>query len=458
MNGHGQARCLLTRAMSLRVSRICILLLIACLVSPARADELKLAIALFRHGARSPLHFLPDHMDTCKWSEGPRRRGQLTPLGQQQLYDVGLYYNALYVTEHELLSPKYNNSEILIRSSGTDRTVMSAYSVLTGLYPPGAGSDTLPDQVQPVPIRSNLGTPWIQEDDEDRLFHPEADCPVLEDMRTNAMHSKSWEAVEEQYYEFLQRIKKEAELEDYVGSTFHAADIGLLSDPLRCGITQGCGLPPVITQADFEVIMDIHRLKMHEKIGAGVSDQRTRMKGSPMINSWRDMVYSALTDEPTAKMVIYSGHDTTVETMLALLGLWGDDAAETDFGSHLELELWQDPTIVGVEEREQYYIKFRFNGDTMPITACGGVVCSLDDFDDIISSTTVGWGLCVVDPLIERHVGVAWLTFWKTLGLSFLATMILLAVCFIAGLRLAGGIVGHSHSIPSFEKNEAKNM
>ncbi|GIQ92760.1 histidine phosphatase superfamily protein, partial [Kipferlia bialata] len=61
------------------------------------------------HGDRQPLHFLDPEKDSGTWKQGWNKHGQLTDLGQTQLYTLGKRLNSWYVTEAEdsLLSPTF---------------------------------------------------------------------------------------------------------------------------------------------------------------------------------------------------------------------------------------------------------------------------------------------------------------------------------------------------------------
>jgi len=96
------------------------------------------------------------------WPEG---LGQLTSLGMKQMYSLGQRFRAKYVDQLKLLSPTYMASEIHVRSTSKERTLMSAQvipitssnvdlnsnsqSFMLGLFPPGVGM--IQDAIHPNP-------------------------------------------------------------------------------------------------------------------------------------------------------------------------------------------------------------------------------------------------------------------------------------------------------------------
>uniref|UniRef100_A0A9J7YEL1 Acid phosphatase 6, lysophosphatidic n=1 Tax=Cyprinus carpio carpio TaxID=630221 RepID=A0A9J7YEL1_CYPCA len=133
--------------------------------------ELKLIQVLFRHGARTPLKSIPDVLE-AQWvpelleapahteidymvtdlQGGPRPPapvedsyrskiltggtypGQLTTLGMQQLYDLGVRLRKKYIQEEPFLTPSFNPKEVYIRSTNIVRTIESAKCLVAGLF------------------------------------------------------------------------------------------------------------------------------------------------------------------------------------------------------------------------------------------------------------------------------------------------------------------------------------
>ncbi|HVT62082.1 MAG TPA: histidine phosphatase family protein, partial [Legionellaceae bacterium] len=92
------------------------------------------AIDLVRHGDRTPL--IPSSAMEKIWPQGP---GQLTPKGMYQAYELGKILRQHYVDEYHLLPKQYDSKIMTVRSSNMKRTMMSAQSILFGLYPLGTG-------------------------------------------------------------------------------------------------------------------------------------------------------------------------------------------------------------------------------------------------------------------------------------------------------------------------------
>jgi len=72
----------------------------------------------------------------------------LTPVGLRQHFVLGQKLREEYILGHKILPPNFNHSLIRVRTTDVNRTIMSAYAHLTGLYPPGTGPN-VPNVVPP---------------------------------------------------------------------------------------------------------------------------------------------------------------------------------------------------------------------------------------------------------------------------------------------------------------------
>jgi hypothetical protein len=149
-------------------------MILALLLQRTCADQLVFVQELFRHGARYPIYNAPDNLDIRQ------DFGELTPVGMRQHFILGQALRKRYIQTLSFLSPTYNHTQIYIRSSDVNRTLMSAQSQLLGLYyeqgptlepslrnisvPPFQGVEPLleeeyaiPGMIQPVWIETVLG-------------------------------------------------------------------------------------------------------------------------------------------------------------------------------------------------------------------------------------------------------------------------------------------------------------
>jgi hypothetical protein len=108
--------------------------------------KLRFVYEIFRHGARSPIG-LDNYKDILgqKWSYGD---GELTPIGMRQHYLLGYRNKKRYAN---YLSPSFDSKEVYIISTDVNRTIMSAYAHLQGMYPPNTGPVLYDNQTDNVP-------------------------------------------------------------------------------------------------------------------------------------------------------------------------------------------------------------------------------------------------------------------------------------------------------------------
>jgi acid phosphatase len=153
----------------------------------AAEDAAVFSVVIHRHGDRSPVDCLPLAVDAdCRyWADDGY--GMLTDMGMDQLHNLGVNLRQRYVVDFGMLNATYQREDVSVRSTDYDRTLMSANSLLTGLYPPGTGPLT-GDQLQPVPIHTEpLAT--------DDVLHSVGDppCPRYGALLLRDRASKAWQ-------------------------------------------------------------------------------------------------------------------------------------------------------------------------------------------------------------------------------------------------------------------------
>ena len=86
-------------------------------------------------------------------------RGLLLPQGMRQRYLLGRFNRQKYMIDNDLLSLEYKPEEFYIQSTNFNRTLMSGYSELLGLYPEASESftpDSLSKKMPPFKVRQSV--------------------------------------------------------------------------------------------------------------------------------------------------------------------------------------------------------------------------------------------------------------------------------------------------------------
>ncbi|VDK17504.1 unnamed protein product, partial [Anisakis simplex] len=87
---------------------------------------------IWRHGDRTPAKtFKSDPYQEDAWSLG---WGQLTPIGMEQMMELGDLLYKEYVVKNKFLNTSYKFNEMYVRTTDVNRTYISAYSNLIGMY------------------------------------------------------------------------------------------------------------------------------------------------------------------------------------------------------------------------------------------------------------------------------------------------------------------------------------
>lgn len=326
---------------------------------------------------RSPIAFMPnDSLNNAKWEYG---MGQLTATGMQVLDILGKAMRQRYVVDHQLISPMFNVSEYVVRSTDYDRTIQSAQSLLLGLFPRGLvlNSSVVPVHVMPKQF------------DELLLGYENSICGRLAEMRSKK--SGAWVQKEKQSEELFLRL---AQASGYEKVTLDQLDI--IQDPLFCEAAH-----------DFEFIdafknfpelvkktMDLFTWTLREKYVRNI--EMSRLTGGNMIGrviskfqrkAGRKIsvpIYPSpgspriedRTESSDLKITHFSAHDTTLLSLLGSMGMYDD--SNPPYGSSIVFEL--------LLKDDDYHVRVFYNKGIQSLfqeslVLCQGKdTCTLDEF------------------------------------------------------------------------------
>jgi len=370
------------------------LLLGLFVVALAESRKLINVVEACRHGARSPI--VKHEWDTGIWPKG--YGGELTPAGEHQHYLNGAVLRRRYVEEHGLLSPKYNSSEIYVRSTDYNRTIMSALSQLYALYPEGAqlhssemeqaavppfnvsnmqaviselGMNALPNGFQPIPVH-------VVSKEYDltlRAYDPLA-CPYFNEINNYIQNIGFSQQKAFKYENGLRHIIKTTLGTDV--DYFQAWSIG---DTLYSDWFHGYDFPPGITMDLFWEIMDNTNYTNYYQFTQSPDMYGARLASTKFFEDIINNFEAAMAGTSPVKFYFYSAHDTTLNGFLN--GLEQFNYKNPPFASTLFFELYD-------EGNGGYTVRTLYNDQHLQLKGCSQpVYCDYYEFKAFLQSRIV---------------------------------------------------------------------
>ncbi|OGV36122.1 MAG: hypothetical protein A3E88_07115 [Legionellales bacterium RIFCSPHIGHO2_12_FULL_35_11] len=327
-------------------------------------EKLVFAIDVVRHGDRTPLIASPG-MEKI-WSQGV---GQLTPRGMRQEYELGKTLRQQYVNQYHLLPKQYDTNTMIVRSSSTPRTMMSAQSILFGLYPLGTGpaldesTKALPKGLQPIPIN-------MVPREQDSLLIPNHDKEEFKRLlETYILNSPEW-------------IQKDNELKSNYPAWSKIFDIPVsnlfdlihVSDRLFIEHLYNISLPSGLQKKDADTILGAGKWALlyianHPKLALSA--------GSELAQTIKHEMSLAAEQNRPLKYLLFVAHDTTLEAQLRILGQTINDIPP--YASEINYSLFD----VG---SSNYEVRVTYNQKPLFIEQCGAEHCALSDFINLIDT------------------------------------------------------------------------
>uniref|UniRef100_F1L5M3 acid phosphatase n=1 Tax=Ascaris suum TaxID=6253 RepID=F1L5M3_ASCSU len=298
------------------------------------ADDLLMVQVLWRHGDRSPTKtFANDPNQESAW---PLGWGQLTPQGMEQHMILGDLLYDEYVNKQQFLNTSLSFNQMFVRSTDVNRTYISAYSNLFGMYYnrtesiPGVNfpeNSRWPGVMVPFPVHS------VTDYDHDHVGNPLSYCP-----RRDWLWNKAKEAPE------LVKLQQDIEsllihLNEVTGSEIDIDNLWYVRDAIF--IEKLHQKPVIINDTLFDeinAIVDLLEnyedgLDLTPTDGIDFSIEIPKVRGGgilwSVINNF-DLKLHCL--DPinesqsrckwmkNMKYYAYSVHDTTISALMATLG------------------------------------------------------------------------------------------------------------------------------------------
>ena len=357
----------------------------------AATARLVAVVEVCRHGARAPTTFY--YWDTpALWPEGP---GGLTPAGMRQHYLLGQELRRRYVYQQDLLLPNYFQPQIYVFSDDYDRTIMSAQSQLQGLYPNGTGpllrsvgmeynaqppiDDTsesgiinnlglnaLPNLTQLIPVHS---------DSQERQYAIGSDdaCNYYIMLTDERYNTPGYNQIFNNYPDVIQTIMT---VMNYTSSKAKSSARNIAGS-LNCNQFALNPLPQGFSQTFYnritQLAADLNNYINYEP------DLIARLAGTGMVTQVLSNFQQVIAETVTSKFFLYSGHDTTILSVLSFLQL--NFSSNPVFSSALLFEL--------SEVNGEYFVALNYNDNYQLIPTCGSLNCSFSNFQRYVQARAI---------------------------------------------------------------------
>ncbi|XP_014485430.1 PREDICTED: lysosomal acid phosphatase-like [Dinoponera quadriceps] len=297
----------------------CTLLVYTTLANPTpKYGTLQQVVFLFRHGDRNPTETYPkDPYINYTWPSG---WGALTKKGMLQLYNLGRWIRQEYGA---IIGNKYESVNTSVRSTYADRCIMSAQTLLAGLFLPSPEDIFVPGlEWTPVPVHAIPR-------EVDKLIAVKAPCPRLA------------EALKKAYQEEEKR-SGEAMADYYKGLTEHTGqnmttitDVEFLYNTLEIEDKHGLQLP-IWTQKYYNNEMR----EIAARSLAIFTDNiiQKRLQGGPLVKEILQHMEETKIGPQPKRAYFYSAHDITIVNTMRTMG-FTSKLLKPDYGAALILEL-----------------------------------------------------------------------------------------------------------------------
>lgn len=325
----------------------------------AQDGKLVFALDLIRHGDRTPIGVIPKAPHA--WAEG---LGQLTARGMQQEFQLGVKLHKQYIQNTSLLPSHYVAETMHVRSTDYDRTLMSAQSLLMGLYPPGSGpklpnsdQSALPSAFQPIPIHTR---PITEEPD---LFASQNTEKAKALLVRYVFSREDWK---DKTTELEPNFPRWSQLTGItINNLFQLINLG---DTLRIYTYYHIPLPQGMTEQEANVIIEsgawaFTTIFKPREIGEA--------RGGKLLATIKNHLMQATDENVRTKFVLLSAHDSTTLALMSAMHIPLE--SPPPYASDLNFSLYETGP-------ENYTVRVTYNGQPLLIPGCDQLDCPLSQF------------------------------------------------------------------------------
>lgn len=334
------------------------------------AASLKQLHVITRHGSRPPLS-----KDASTLSENGGET--LTPLGQQQLFNLGRWLRDQYAMGDFL--KVYDHKMDRLESSNLDRTLTSANSLSIGVFPEEAKLGGNSDQFFQSSLPHAPAIPIFSRQEKNdvyiRAYH---NCPRFNRNLEKLYTSRVWTSLEESSQSLLQNLaeKLRTQLDNSEASRIALKDAWNYYDPIHVARTE-CSPDPTSFACQSSVKdPNIRQVLSDEEFAEleSLVHQTEQLKYS--LSTAESLLGSNLLwqilDRSTkpGRFFLYSAHAPTILGLLSTLKEWDIGETFIDYGSAIVVEVYEEPS-------QEISIQIVYKSSSNPIS----IPLNLDEID-----------------------------------------------------------------------------
>lgn len=372
-----------------------------------------LIIDLFRHGSRGP----NDNRWDPTWDSSDCN--ELTAVGMRQHYILGKVIREEYTNRYgpNFLLSNLSMDKIYVRSTDVDRTIMSAYSHLYGIfeddgfsytskldtsasYPPFADSALVQEiaaelkNTSPLPLKLAPFPVEMLPGGTDIVLQGEDCC----------RNFGNWRNINVGSFEYSLMISRlQNTLDTLAGMGYPLNDWWTLNDfadTILVDQRENRTLPSNLTW-DSELIQNITFLynwgSVFTQFGQPIQMQTM---STTILNYILDLARASINGTSKLQLVLLSAHDDSLMQFLTPLGVVTSDCIYINFlhqrqNKTIPFPNCQYPTFAADVRVEVFniskpYLRIYYDGAELFLCGKVGTYCSLEDFEDLVNTTTNG--------------------------------------------------------------------
>ncbi|CAB9525555.1 Testicular acid phosphatase [Seminavis robusta] len=333
--------------------------------------SLKQVHVITRHGSRRQL---PKDADSLSESE-TAIDSLLTPLGQQQQYQLGVWLREHYSNSSttgfaDNVLAEYDPIRVHVESSAYERTLVSAQSLLLGLFPSATrGLQLIPETPPVIPIYSKA-----RHNDFDLRAYDK--CPTYHDTLEKLYNTQTWRQMEFNSMHLLRKLALIPAFSEYAqhldGEYIPLKDIWNVYDLIQVAMAE-CGTagsyfydacrdlpdPSVATSIqgeDWTAVRELAHAVELLKFGADMAESKV---GGPLLDRIATRMDKYQGSAEQQKLYLYSAHYPTLLGLYAAMNIpFHEEGVIPEYASALIFEVHQGT------EYWKFYVRIFYKSGT----------------------------------------------------------------------------------------------